>query len=47
MFRAIGACYSKYDFVGNPNVLTWLLGREPTSVEAYHRKEYARFLAPA
>ena len=47
VFRAIGACYSQSDFVGNPNVLTWLLGRAPTTVEDYLRKEYARFRAAA
>ena len=47
VFRAIGACYSQSDFVGNPNVLTWLLGRTPTTVEDYLRKEYARFRAAA
>ena len=47
VFRAIGACYSKYDFIGNPNVLTWLLGRTPTTVEEYLRKEYATFQAEA
>lgn len=45
VFRAIGECYGRHDFVGNPNVLTWLLGRKPTSVEDYVRKEYARFRA--
>lgn len=45
VFRAIGACYGAHDFVGNPNVLTWLLGRKPTSVAAYVRREYARFVA--
>ena len=45
VFRAIGACYSESDFVGNPNVMTWLLGRTPTTVEEYLRKEYARFQA--
>ena len=45
VFRAIGTCYSKYDFIGNPNVLRWLLGREPTSVGAYLRKEYQRYRA--
>ncbi len=39
--RAISARYSAHDFVGNPNVLTWLLGRPPTTwaqfVEAQHR----------
>ena len=47
VFRAIGACYSASDFVGNPNVLTWLLGREPTTVEDYLRKAYAHFQAAA
>ena len=47
VFRAIGACYTKHDFVGNPNVLTWLLGRKPMSVEDYLRKEYARFRSAA
>jgi uncharacterized protein YbjT (DUF2867 family) len=45
VFRAIGACYTKSDFIGNPNVLTWLLGRKPTSVEEYLRKEYSRYRA--
>jgi uncharacterized protein YbjT (DUF2867 family) len=47
VFRAIGACYSEHDFVGNPNVMTWLLGRTPTTVEEYLRKEYARLQAAA
>jgi uncharacterized protein YbjT (DUF2867 family) len=47
VFRAIGACYARHDFVGNPNVLTWLLGRKPMSVEDYLAKEYARFGAAA
>ena len=49
VFRTIGECYAKHDFVGNPNVLTWLLGRKPMSVEDYLVKAYARFreAAPA
>ena len=47
VFQAIGACYARYDFIGNPNVLTWLLGRQPTSVEQYLRQEYARLVTPA
>ena len=43
--QAIAARYSAHDFVGNPNVLTWLLGRAPTSFEAFARREYAAFLA--
>ena len=30
--RAISARYSSHDFVGNPNVLSWLLGRPPHDV---------------
>jgi uncharacterized protein YbjT (DUF2867 family) len=37
--RAIGKRYSSHDFIGNPNVLTWLLGREPTSFEQFVRRE--------
>ncbi len=45
VMHAISARYSSHDFVGNPNVLTWLLGRPPTTyaqfvqtqLEAYQR----------
>ena len=43
--RAISSRYSRHDFVGNPNVLTWLLGRAPTSFEDFVRREYAAFQA--
>ena len=33
--RSLTVRYSSHDFVGNPNVLTWLLGREPTTFEAF------------
>ena len=39
--RAISSRYSRHDFVGNPNVLTWLLGRSPTTFEQFVRAEYA------
>ncbi len=42
---AISRRYSAHDFLGNPNVLAWLLGREPTSFEAFARREHAAFLA--
>ena len=29
--RSLSARYSSHDFLGNPNVLRWLLGREPTT----------------
>jgi uncharacterized protein YbjT (DUF2867 family) len=43
VLRAISARYSSHDFVGNPNVLTWLLGRPPTTFEEYVRHQYALF----
>ena len=33
--RSLRSRYSSHDFVGNPNVLTWLLGRAPTSFEQF------------
>ncbi len=42
---AITAHYSLHDFLGNPNVLGWLLGRPPTSFEGFVRREYAAFRA--
>lgn len=41
--RAISARYSSHDFIGNPNVLTWLLGRTPTTFEEYIQAQYAMF----
>jgi uncharacterized protein YbjT (DUF2867 family) len=43
VLRAISARYSSHDFIGNPNVLTWLLGRPPTTFEEYVRQQYAAF----
>ena len=37
--RAISQRYSSHDFVGNPNVLRWLLGREPTTFEQFISRE--------
>jgi len=45
VLRSISARYSSHDFLGNPNVLTWLLGREPTSYEDFVRAQYAAFTA--
>jgi uncharacterized protein YbjT (DUF2867 family) len=45
VLRAITARYSSHDFVGNPNVLTWLLRRAPTTFEAYVRAQYDAFLS--
>lgn len=40
VLRSISSRYSAHDFVGNANVLTWLLGREPTSYEQFVRREW-------
>jgi hypothetical protein len=45
--RAISARYSANDFVGNPNVLTWLLGRTPTTFEEWVRTELEVHMAAA
>ena len=33
--------YGRYGITGNPNVLTWLLGRPPTTLEEYVRRSLA------
>lgn len=33
--RSLTSRYSSHDFTGNPNVLTWLLGRTPTTFEEF------------
>ncbi|MFJ5778924.1 SDR family oxidoreductase [Streptomyces sp. NPDC093094] len=38
MYRLFGH-YSRYGITGNPNVLTWLLGRPPTTLREYVRRE--------
>ncbi|WP_313802467.1 SDR family oxidoreductase [Sphingobium sp.] len=43
VLRGISARYSSHDFVGNPNVLTWLLGRPLTSFEQFARTQFAIF----
>jgi len=41
--QAISKRYSSHDFIGNPNVLRWLLGREPTTFEQFVRREFDAF----
>lgn len=41
-WRALADTYSRYGIAGNANVLTWLLGREPTSFEEGVRRELDR-----
>jgi uncharacterized protein YbjT (DUF2867 family) len=40
VLRAITARYSSHDFAGNPNVLTWLLQRSPTTFEDFVRQQH-------
>lgn len=40
VLRSISARYSAHDFVGNPNVLTWLLGRTPTTFAQFVQREW-------
>jgi len=41
VMKSIIAWYSKYSFVGNPNVFTWLMGRPPKSFEQFATAAYA------
>ena len=43
--RAIEARYSSHDFIGNANVLGWLLGRVPTDFAGFAQKELAAYQA--
>lgn len=45
IMRAISARYSSHDFIGNPNVLTWLLRRPPTSFEQFVQAQHEAFMA--
>ena len=35
LIRSVAMWYEQYDFPGNPNVLTWLLGRTPTTLAQF------------
>lgn len=41
VLESINAWYSHHDFVGNSNILEWLLGRKPTSFEQFVRRSFA------
>lgn len=41
MLESIARWYSAHDFVGNPGVLAWLLGRPPISFEVFARARVA------
>lgn len=44
VLRVISAHYSSHDFVGNPNVLSWLLGRPPRSFADFVGRTHADYL---
>ena len=41
--RAISERYSSHDFIGNANVLTWLLGRSPTTYAQFVQAQFAAY----
>ncbi|WP_144095915.1 SDR family oxidoreductase [Croceicoccus sediminis] len=43
--RSIQAWYARYDFVGNPRTLEWLLGRKATTFEQFATKAFAELSA--
>ncbi|MBB5577331.1 MULTISPECIES: SDR family oxidoreductase [Rhizobium] len=43
VLKSISDHYSNHDFVGNPNVLTWLLGRKPRSLEEFIRGQFEAY----
>jgi uncharacterized protein YbjT (DUF2867 family) len=45
VIRGIISRYSSHDFVGNPNVLSWLLQRTPTTFEEFVKHQYNTFVA--
>jgi uncharacterized protein YbjT (DUF2867 family) len=45
VLRSISARYSEHDFVGNPNVLSWLLERRPTSFAEFVAEQYIAYQA--
>jgi hypothetical protein len=46
VMRAISARYSSHDFIGNPNVLGWLLGRPPTTYADFVQAQYDAYRGP-
>ena len=47
VLRAITDRYSSHDFVGNPNVLQWLLGRPATSFARFVQAHHAAYQGTA
>lgn len=45
--RSLSSRYSSHDFFGNPNVLNWLLGREPTTFAEFVSAQFVASTARA
>ena len=45
--QSLHSRYSSNDFLGNANVLTWLLGRTPTTFEQFVAAQHAAFVSLA
>lgn len=43
--RANSNRYNSHDFIGNPNVLSWLLGGRPTTWEQFVQREFLSYHA--
>jgi uncharacterized protein YbjT (DUF2867 family) len=43
LIRAVGLWYTQYVFAGNPNVLTWLLGRSPVTLDEFIAREWKKY----
>lgn len=41
VLASISNWYAQHDYIGNPNILEWLLGRKPTTFEQYLRRVFA------
>lgn len=47
MIRSVALWYDQFEFAGNPNVLTWLLGRPPLSLDDFIRQQWDAYRATA
>lgn len=47
MIRSVALWYDQYEFAGNSNVLRWLLGREPKTLDAYVLEQWDAYRANA
>jgi uncharacterized protein YbjT (DUF2867 family) len=45
VFRSFSLWYDQHDFLGNPNVLAWVLGREPTTLVQFVSREWQAWKA--